>query len=182
MWWILLIIVVIPVLFLWLTYNSLVELENTVEVAWSQIDVQLQRRHDLIPKLVKVTQEYIDYEREVINNLVEARREAVQSQQIDSQAGAESDLNQALDKLLGVVEDYPDLKAKENFLELHEELVSTENKIAFGRQSYNDAVLYFNNQVETFPSNLIADYFGFETEDYFEIEYQRERKAPDLGL
>ena len=172
----------IAVLNLGLNYNSLVKLENTVEVAWSQIEVQLKRRHNLIPNLVKTTKEYMDYEQQVLTEVAEARSKAVKARNVAQQAEAESELNQSLDKLIGVIEDYPELKANQSFLDLQEELVSTENRIAFGRQSYNDAVLYFNNKVEMFPSNIIASFFDFKTKDYFEVEHERERELPEIDI
>ena len=182
MMWLIGIISGVIILSLGVNYNSLVKLENTVEVAWSQIEVQLKRRHDLIPDLVKTTQEYMDYEQQVLTEIIEARSKAVKAEQVLQQAEAESELNQSLDKVIGLIEDYPDLKAKQNFLDLQEELLSTENRIAFGRQSYNDAVLYFNNKVEMFPSNIIASLFNFQAKDYFEVEYERERKLPEIDI
>lgn len=182
MWWIIAFTLGVIALFLWLTYNSLVKLENTVEIAWSQIDVELKRRHNLIPNLVQTTKEYMKYESEVLNKIIEARNRAVEVNQITQQAEAESKLNQSLDQLIGLIEDYPELKADKNFLKLQEELVSTENRIAFGRQSYNDAVLYLNNKIEMFPASLIANLFNFKAKDYFEIKYERERAALKIDM
>ena len=152
-------------------YNSLVGLRNQVKNAWAQIDVQLKRRYDLIPNLVETVKGYKNFERETLEAVVKARNVALQS----SSAGAgergkvEGELSGALARLMVVVERYPDLKANQNFLALQEELSSTENKISFSRQYYNDNVLRYNNQTQMFPSNIVAGMTGFKSGEFFEV-------------
>ncbi len=148
-------------------YNSLVSLRNRVENAWRQIDVQLKRRHDLIPNLVEAVKGYMQFERETLNQVVEARGKAISAPDQASRMAAENQLTAGVGRLLAVMENYPQLKADENVLRLQEELTTTENQIAFSRQAYNDAVLQLNTRVETFPTNLIANNFGFKGADYF---------------
>jgi LemA protein len=161
-------------------YNSLVQLKNRVKNAWSQIDVQLKRRHDLIPNLVETAKGYMQHERDTLSAVTEARAKAMGADSVGSRGQAETQLSGALSKFMLVVENYPDLKANTNFLALQEELTSTENKIAFSRQSYNDQVLFYNNKIEMFPSNVIAGMFNFSQEDFFEIEDATEREAPKV--
>ena len=161
-------------------YNSLVQLRNRVKNAWSQIDVQLKRRHDLIPNLVETAKGYMQHERQTLSAVTEARSRAMGADGVAAKGKAESTLSGALSKFMLVVENYPDLKANQNFLALQEELTSTENRIAFSRQSYNDSVLFFNNKIQMFPSNIIANMFGFNTEEFFEIEDASEREAPQV--
>lgn len=162
------------------TYNGLVTLRNEVDSAWAQIDVQLKRRYDLIPNLVEAVKDYIEYEEDVLTSITEARSRAVSAQGPAEQGAAENLVTRALRSLFAVVENYPDLKANTNFLALQEELTSTENKIAFSRQNYNDQVLFFNNKIEMFPSNIIANTFNFTKEEFFEIEDAGERIAPKV--
>ncbi len=161
-------------------YNGLVRLRNQVRNAWSQIDVQLKRRHDLIPNLLETVKGYAKHEKETLENVVKARSQAVSAQGVAAQSAAEGELSQALGRLMLVVEQYPDLKANQNFLALQEELTSTENKISFSRQHYNDSVMTMNNKVETFPSNVIAGMFGFGKEEFFEIQDEAAREAPKV--
>jgi LemA protein len=161
-------------------YNSLVQLRNRVKNAWSQIDVQLKRRHDLIPNLVETAKGYMKHERETLSAVTEARSRAMGAGSVGDKAAAEGQLGGALSKFMLVVEQYPDLKANQNFLALQEELTSTENKIAFSRQSYNDQVLFFNNKIEMFPSNVVAGMFNFTKEEFFEIEDDAERTVPKV--
>ena len=161
-------------------YNSLVQLRNRVKNAWSQIDVQLKRRHDLIPNLVETAKGYMQHERDTLSEITEARSRAMGADGPAAKGEAETQLSGALSKFMLVVENYPDLKANQNFLALQEELTSTENKIAFSRQSYNDAVLFFNNKIQMFPSNLIATMFNFTEEEFFEIEDKAEREVPKV--
>jgi LemA protein len=161
-------------------YNSLVKLRNRVKNAWSQIDVQLKRRHDLIPNLVETAKGYMQHERETLSAITDARSRAMGADGVAAKGQAESTLGGALSKFMLVVENYPDLKANQNFLALQEELTSTENRIAFSRQSYNDSVLFFNNKIQMFPSNLIANMFSFNEEEFFEIEDAAEREAPKV--
>ncbi|MCB0729924.1 MAG: LemA family protein [Ignavibacteriae bacterium] len=161
-------------------YNSLVRLRNQVKNAWSQIDVQLKRRHDLIPNLIETVKGYMTHERDTLENITKARSAAVDASSVGDKSKAESELSGALHKFNLVVENYPDLKANQNFLSLQEELTSTENKISFARQSYNDQVLFYNNKIEMFPSNILAGMFNFTKEEFFEIEVEAEREAPKV--
>jgi len=170
------------VLFVVSIYNSLIKLRNQVKNAWSQIDVQLKRRHDLIPNLIETVKGYMTHERDTLENITKARSQAVQAEGIGDKAKAEGELTQALGKFNLVVENYPDLKANQNFLSLQEELTSTENKISFSRQSYNDQVLFYNNKIQMFPSNIIAGMFKFNEEEFFEIEDEKEREVPKVGF
>ncbi len=168
LWVIIGIIVILLVIFV-STYNGLVRLRNQTKNAWAQIDVQLKRRHDLIPNLVETVKGYMKFERETLEAVTKARNVAVQA----SSAGAaergkvEGELSGALARLLAVVERYPDLKANQNFLALQEELTSTENKISSSRQYYNDSILKYNNQTQMFPSNIISGMTGFKSGEFF---------------
>ena len=161
-------------------YNSLVRLRNQVKNAWSQIDVQLKRRHDLIPNLIETVKGYMTHERDTLENITKARNIAAQASGVREQAEAEGNLNRALGQFYLVVENYPDLKANQNFLALQEELTSTENKIGFARQHYNDQAMQFNNKIQMFPSNIIAGMFNFTQADFFEIEDAAERETPQV--
>jgi len=174
--------IVIIVFFLIGIYNSLVRLRNRVRNAWSQIDVQLKRRHDLIPNLIETAKGYMKHERETLENITKARAQAIGSQGVGEKAKAEGKLSEALSKFLLVVENYPDLKANQNFLALQEELTSTENKIAFARQAYNDQVLFFNNKIQVFPSNVVAGLFNFKPEEFFQVEDKTEREVPKVDF
>jgi LemA protein len=159
-------------------YNSLVRARNEVKNAWSQIDVQLNRRHDLIPNLVETVKGYMTHERETLEAVTRARQQAIQvSDDLEKKAQAENQLTQTLRSLFAVSEAYPDLKANQNFLALQEELTATENRISFSRQYYNDSVLRLNNRIESFPTNLIAGMFNFERAQFFEVEDPVARKA-----
>ena len=160
--------------------NSLVQLRNRVKNAWSQIDVQLKRRYDLIPNLVETAKGYMQHERETLTAITDARSRAMGAGTVADKGAAETQLTGALSKFMLVVENYPDLKANQNFLSLQEELTGTENKIAFSRQAYNDAVLFFNNKIEMFPSNVVAGMFNFRPEEMFEIEEATQREAPKV--
>ena len=161
-------------------YNSLVRLRNQVDNAWSQIDVQLKRRHDLIPNLVETAKGYMTHERETFEKITEARSKAMGAHNVSDASKAEGQLTEALSKFMLVVENYPDLKANQNFLSLQETLTSTENKIAFSRQGYNDQVLFYNNKIQMFPSNIVAGMFSFTKRDYFEIKNEAERSVPQV--
>ena len=161
-------------------YNSLVRLRNQVKNAWSQIDVQLKRRHDLIPNLIETVKGYMTHERDTLENITKARSAAVDASSVADKSKAESELSGALQRFNLVVENYPDLKANQNFLALQEELTSTENKISFARQSYNDQVLFYNNKIEMFPSNIFAGMFNFAKEEFFEIKVEAEREVPNV--
>lgn len=162
-------------------YNALVGLRNRVKNAWAQIDVQLKRRYDLIPNLMETVKGYMKHERETLEAVTKARQIAIAaSGGVADQARAENMLTQTLRSLFAVVESYPDLKANQNFLALQEELTSTENKIGFARQFYNDEVLRLNNKVEMFPSNMVAGMFKFEQAESFELEDEAQREAPKV--
>ena len=163
-------------------YNRLVRLRNQVKNAWSQIDVQLKRRHDLIPNLIETAKGYMKHERETLENITKARNMAVNASGVGEQAKAEGQLNRAMASFMMVVENYPDLKANQNFLSLQEELTSTENKIGFARQFYNDQVLGYNNKIQMFPSNIVAGSFNFKAEEFFEIEDEAERAVPKVSF
>ena len=163
-------------------YNSLVQLRNRVKNAWSQIDVQLKRRHDLIPNLVETAKGYMTHERETLTAITDARSRAMGAGTVQDKGAAEAQLSGAISRFMVTVENYPDLKANQNFLALQEELTSTENKLSFARQAYNDAVLFFNNKIEMFPSNVIAGMFNFRPEQFFEVEQKEERDAPKVSF
>jgi LemA protein len=180
--WIVIGIVALLVISVIVTYNRLVQLRNRIEAAWSQIDVQLKRRYDLIPNLVETVKGYAAHERETLEAVIRARQQAVDARGIENQAQAENFLTQALRQLFAVVEAYPDLKANQNFLALQEELTATEGRIAFSRQFFNEQVLAYDNARETFPTNIIAGMFNFEEKQYFEIdEASRENVRVDFG-
>ena len=173
---------ILVVLVIWIVgmYNGLVRLRNQVKNAWSQIDVQLKRRHDLIPNLVETAKGYMKHERETFEAITKARSQAVEAQGVAEQGKAEGQLTEALGKFMLVVENYPDLKANQNFLALQEELTTTENKVSFSRQFYNDQVLQFNTRIESVPTNIIANMFGFKQAEFFEIEVATEREVPKV--
>jgi LemA protein len=173
-------LLVIAVVFVIGIYNALVRLRNQVENAWSQIDVQLKRRHDLIPNLVETAKGYMQHERQTFEAITQARSQAMGAKNVADASKAEGALTEALSKFMLVVENYPELKANQNFLSLQETLTSTENKIAFARQGYNDQVLFYNNKIQMFPSNIIAGMFNFKQRDYFEIENEAERSVPTV--
>ena len=163
-------------------YNSLVQLRNQVKNAWAQIDVQLKRRHDLIPNLIETVKGYMKHERELLENVTRYRSQAMDAGSVGEKSKAEGLLSGALGQVRVQIENYPDLKANQNFLALQEELTSTENKISFSRQNYNDQVLYYNNKIQMFPSNIVAGMFGFKQEEFFEIEIPAEREVPKVSF
>lgn len=177
-------IVVVFILIFAGIYNGLVGARNQVKNAWAQIDVQLKRRHDLIPNLVETVKGYMQHERGTLEAVTNARTTAIKSADsgVAAQARAEGELSQALGRLLAVAENYPDLKASQNFLALQEELTSTENKISFSRQFYNDSVLQFNNKTQMFPSNIVASMGGFKAGEFFEVTDTAEREAPRVSF
>ncbi len=180
-------IVVLGILFIliiWIVsmYNGLVRLRNQVKNAWSQIDVQLKRRYDLIPNLIETVKGYMKHEAETLSNITKYRAQAMEANGVGEKAQAENLLSGALGQFKIAVEAYPDLKANQNFLALQEELTSTENKISFSRQNYNDQVLFFNNKTEVFPSNIIAGMFQFIKAEFFELEDKQERIAPKVSF
>ncbi|MBC7266930.1 MAG: LemA family protein [Coriobacteriia bacterium] len=151
-------------------YNRLVTLRNRIDNAWSQIDVQLRRRYDLIPNLVETVKGYAAHERETLEQVVQARSAAMSAQTVKERSEAENALTGTLKSLFALAESYPDLKANQNFLMLQEELAGTESKIAYARQFYNDSVMTYNTAIQVFPSNVVANVFGFREREYFEIE------------
>ena len=170
--WILLGVAMLVVLYGIVQYNGLVRLRNRIESAWSQIDVQLQRRYDLIPNLIETVKGYAAHEKGVFENVTEARSRAMSAEGPAQQAQAENMVTSALKSLFAVAEAYPDLKANQNFALLQEELSGTEGKIAYARQFYNDSVQSYNTKIQTFPSNLVAGAFGFKEREYFEADDQ----------
>lgn len=163
-------------------YNQLVTLKNRVENAWGQIEVQLKRRHDLIPNLMETVQGYMEHERETLEAVTKARQQAVDidDANLENQAEAEDLLSDSLKSLFAVTENYPDLKADDNFRELQEELTSTENKISYARQHYNDCVLQLNQTREKIPYNLVVSFGDFGAEEYFEIDDPAEKEVPQV--
>ena len=179
-WVLVAIILGVPLLGI-LFYNRLVGLRNQVKNAWRQIDVQLKRRHDLIPNLVEVVKDYMSYEQETLQKVIQARTQAVSARSPEEAIAAEGVLGGALGKLFALMENYPDLKANENVARLMEELSATENKISFSRQFYNDSVMALNNSVQSFPSNIVAGMFGFREATYFEVP-ETETAVPKVDL
>lgn len=182
--WVIIAIVAILVIIIIGLYNGLVGLRNQVKNAWAQIDVQLKRRFDLIPNLMETVKGYMKHERETLEAVTNARTMAGQASNAGAgeRGKAEGLLGQALGRLFAVAENYPDLKANQNFLALQEELTSTENKISFSRQYYNDSVLRFNNKIQMVPSNIVAGLFNFQLGEFFEIEVPEEREAPKVDF
>jgi LemA protein len=182
--WVIVGIVVVLLIIFVAIFNGLVRLRNQVKNAWAQIDVQLKRRHDLIPNLVETVKGYMKFERETLEAVTKARNIAVKAASAGAakRSKAEGELSSALARLLAVVERYPDLKANQNFLALQEELASTENKISFSRQYYNDSVLKYNNQTQMFPSSIIAGMTGFKAGEFFEVKVAEEREAPKVSF
>jgi LemA protein len=183
---ILLAVIAAAVLFLIFTYNALVRLRNMVDEAWNQISAQLRRRHDLIPNLVNAVKGYMDFEQETLARVIEARGAAVSATERGARnapqaAQAENFLTGALRQLFALVENYPDLKANENVMELQEELTTTENQIGFSRQHYNSTVREFNTAIQTFPTVLVAGMFGFRERDYFQIT-ESDTAVPEVNL
>jgi len=168
--WIIVVLVALLVLAGILIYNRLVKLRARVNNGWSQIDVQLRRRYDLIPNLVKTVQGYATHERELFENVTEARSRAIDAGAVPDQAQAENQITRGIRQLFAVAENYPDLKANENFLALQEDLTGTESKIAFARQFYNDQVMLLNTLIGSFPSNVVAKTFRFEPREFFDID------------
>ncbi|MCX5991085.1 MAG: LemA family protein [Chloroflexi bacterium] len=177
-------VVVVLLLLLVGVYNGLVRARNQTKNAWAQIDVQLKRRHDLIPNLVETVKGYKNFERETLEAVTNARNLAQKAvgTGVGAQAKAEGELSGALSRLLAVVENYPDLKANKNFLALQEELTSTENKISFSRQYYNDSVLGYNNKIQMFPSNVVAGMTGFKAGEFFQVTVAEEKEVPKVSF
>ena len=178
--WAILILAFFSVISLVAMYNKLVSMRNEVRNAWAGIDVQLKRRYDLIPNLVETAKGYLAHEKTDLENVVKARQQAIDVSGVKEQGKAETVLTQSLRSLFAVVENYPNLKGNQNLLALQEELTSTENKISFARNNYNDWVTNFNKSVEQFPANLVAGAFEFKREDLFEIEDLSVKEAPKV--
>ncbi|NPV14567.1 LemA family protein [candidate division WOR-3 bacterium] len=173
------VVVGLLVLFFIGTYNMLVQSRNRVQNGWHQIDVQLKRRIDLIPNLVETVKGYAAHERAIFEKIAEARQQAIGAKGPAEAAKANNQLSETLKTLFAVVENYPDLKANQNFLKLQEELAHTENKISFARQFYNDVVMDYNNRVQMFPSSIIAGMFGFKPAEFYTVP-DTEREAPKV--
>lgn len=182
MGWILLIVLVVVALWVMGAYNALISLKNQVINAWKQIDVQLKRRHDLIPNLVNTVKGAMDFERSTLEAVIAARNKAVSAQGVPATAKAEGELTQALGRLFALTEAYPELKSSQNVLQLQEELTSTENKIGFARQLYNDVATQYNTRQMQFPTNLVAGLAKASPADLWEIEDAAERAVPKVDL
>ncbi len=176
------ILIVIVVLVLWLigAFNSLVRGRNRVKESWSDINIQLRRRHDLIPNLVETVKGYAAHEKEVLEEVIKARTQAVTAGSLEQKGQAENMLSGALKNLFALAEAYPNLKANENFAKLQDELSDTENKIQAARRFYNSNVMSYNTRLETFPTNTIASSFGFHREEYFQLDSAEEAKLPEV--
>jgi LemA protein len=177
-------IALVVILLFWVVakYNGLITLRNQVKNGWKQIDVQLKRRHDLIPNLVQTVKGQMEFEQTTLQRVIEARNAAVSAKGIADSAVKENALTGALNKLFALVENYPTLKSNENVMQLQEELTSTENKISFARQFYNDIATKFNIAQQVFPANIIAGIFNFKSSELFEIKVEAEREAPKVDL
>jgi LemA protein len=178
------ILVVLVLLVIWVIakYNSLITLRNQVNNGWKQIDVQLKRRHDLIPNLVETVKGYMQFEQDTLRQVVEARNAAVSAKGVADSAVKEGELTAALSRLFALVENYPNLKSNENVKQLQEELTSTENKVSFARQFYNDIATKFNIAQQVFPGSIIAGMFGFKIAELFEVTVAAEREVPKVDL
>ena len=176
-------LIVIVAIAVWgiFAYNRLVSLRNQVDNSWRQIDVQLKRRHDLIPNLVEAVKGYMQFERDTLTQIGDARAKAVSAPDQAARMAAENQITTGLGKLMAVMENYPQLKSDENVLKLQEELTTTENQIAYARQAYNDVVLDLNTRIQSFPSNLIASNFGFKPAEYFKGAPE-EQAVPKVDL
>lgn len=177
----LIILAVLAVIFVGI-YNSLVLKKKRAQNAWSQIDVQLKRRYDLIPNLINSVKGYMKFEKETLEKVIEARSKAIGARNLQDRMKTEGELSGLLSRLLVVMERYPDLKASQNVSQLVKELTSTENKISYARQFYNDTVMKYNTAIEVFPSNIFAKIFKFEPYPFFEIPSETEREAPKVDL
>ena len=178
--WILLAVVILLVLFFIAVYNGLIQKRIRTQEAWAQIDVQLKRRYDLIPNLVETVKGYAAHERTTLEQVIQARSAAMAAGGVQERAQAENMLSGALRQLFALSESYPNLKANENFLQLQEELTSTENKIAFSRQHYNDSVAVYNTALQVFPNNIVGTRFGFKAAEFFQVEDAAQKQAPKV--
>ncbi len=169
--------ILLVILYLWSLYNSLVTLKMRIKEAWSQIDVQLKRRADLIPNLVSAVKGYVKHEKTVLENVTRARSALVKAETMAEKATANNQLSDALKSLFAVAESYPTLRANENFLQLQKELSDTEDKVAYARQFYNTAVLEYNTKIAVFPNVLLAQNLGFKAEEFFEAQEEERKKV-----
>ena len=178
------IIIVIVFIIAWVikTYNKLIDLKNKVKDQWSQVDVQLKRRFDLIPNLTETVKGYARHEEETLTAVINARNDAINAKTPKAEIEANGVLTGALKKLFALAESYPDLKANENFIDLQNNLRETENKISFARQFYNDTVLMYQNAIEMFPSNMIATMFGFKSKEFYKMENDDDRINPVMDF
>ncbi|HLF18032.1 MAG TPA: LemA family protein [Candidatus Omnitrophota bacterium] len=178
--WILLGLIVVAMIWAIGVYNRLVQLRENVKNGWSQIDVQLKRRHDLIPNLVETAKGYMAHEKDTLEKVIKARQQAINASDLKDRQQAENLLTSTLRSLFAVSEQYPNLKADRQMMQLHEELTTTENKITFARQYYNDEVNRLNTAVQSFPANVIAGSFNFKKNDFFEIEDAAQKETPKV--
>ncbi len=183
-WGTIAVLVVLGIIVLWViaTYNRLIRLRTDTANGWSQIDVQLKRRHDLIPNLVSTVKGYMQFEQETLEKVIQARNAAVSARGVADAGVKEGELTQALSRLFALVENYPDLKANQNVMQLQEELTSTENRVGFARQFYNDIAAKFNIAQQVFPANLIAGPFGFNAAEFFQVTSAADREVPQVNL
>src|SRR5512144_585899 len=179
--WIFLAVLCLMLVWIVLIYNSLVSIRNDVQSSWKQIDVQLKRRHDLIPNLVQTVKGTMEFEQDTLEKVISARAKAVSAATPGTKAEAENMLTQALGKLFAVMENYPALKSNQNVMQLQEELTSTENRVAFARQLYNDLVANLRTKLQVFPNNIVSSLFNFQPEEYFGAE-EADRAAPAVNL
>ena len=180
--WLILALAVIALLWIIVSYNRLISLKNQTINGWKQIDVQLKRRHDLIPNLVETVKGAMSFEQTTLTKVIEARNKAISASGVAAKAQEENALTGALRQLFALVENYPDLKSNTNVLQFQEELSSTENKIGFARQFYNDIATQFNISQQVFPTNIIANMFGFKASELFEVTDASEREVPKVDL
>ncbi|MDO5044045.1 MAG: LemA family protein [Coriobacteriia bacterium] len=179
---IIVIIIVLIALFVVAQYNRFIDLRNRVKNSWAQIDVQLKRRADLIPNLVETVKGYAGHESQTLERVIQARNAAISAPSTESRAAAEGELSGALRQLFALSESYPDLKANTNFLELQDQLESTEDKISYMRQSYNDVVQMYNTAIQQFPGNIISGFTGFTAAESFEVQDETVRQAPQVSF
>lgn len=178
--WIVLAVAVVVILWAVGVYNMMIRFKQNVENGWSQIDVQLKRRHDLIPNLVETAKGYMSHERETLEKVIKARQQAVSASGLKDKVAAENMLTSTLRSLFAVAENYPNLKADQHMLKIQEELTTTENKIAFARQYYNDEAARFNTEIQSVPNNIVAGIGGFKSYEFFEVEDKAQREAPSV--
>lgn len=182
MGWIILVVVVLLAVVVVSGYNSLVSLRNKVKDQWSQIDVQLKKRADLIPNIVETVKGYAKHEKETLEGVIKARNALNTASSVEEEIAANNQITGALNKLFALSEAYPELKANENFMSLQKDLKDVEEKISYARQFYNDTVMTYNNKVQMFPSNIIASLFGFKESKFFELDNEKDRETPKVSF